>query len=94
MKVYKSTILPIIDYNDHFQVLWNAEKVQKLQKFQNGGLRIVFSDREARRNEDEMHREAKLSLLKHRHTLKLLNLMYDMSKRNNLLDKKDLHTQY
>ena len=42
MMVYKSTILPIIDYNDHFQLLWNADQVQKLQKFQNWGLRSLF----------------------------------------------------
>ena len=27
LTVYRSTILPIIDYNDHFQVLWNADKL-------------------------------------------------------------------
>ena len=87
MKVYKSTILPIIDQS--LPGTLERRKSPEAQKISNRGLRIVFSDREARRNEDEMHREAQLSLLKHRHILKLLNLMYDMSKRNNLLDKKD-----
>ena len=44
LTVYKSTILPIIDYNDHFQMLWTAGKLTKLQKMQNWGLRIVYSN--------------------------------------------------
>ena len=38
----KSTILPIIDYND--PMLWNAGKLTKLQKTQKWGLRTVFNN--------------------------------------------------
>ena len=29
LMVYKSTILPLLDYNDHFQLLWNKDKIGK-----------------------------------------------------------------
>ena len=32
LTVYRSTILPIIDYNDHYQMLWNNNKLHKIQK--------------------------------------------------------------
>ena len=32
LTVFKSTILPLIDYNDHFQNLWNVYKVTKNAK--------------------------------------------------------------
>ena len=35
LAVYKSMVLPVIDYNDHFQFLWNKNKVDRLQKYQN-----------------------------------------------------------
>ena len=38
LMVYKSTILPVIDYNDHYQDLLKVDKLQ-----QNWGLLIVYS---------------------------------------------------
>ena len=67
-------------------------KSRSSKNFKTGGY-AVFSDREPRRNEDEMYREAKLPILKHRRILHLLNLMYNRSKRNDLLDKRDLPTR-
>ena len=93
LMVYKSTILPIIDYNDYFQLLWNANNIQKLQKYQNWGLRIVFSDRQPELSEDEMHSEAKLSKIKDRRVSHLLDLMYHRSKNNSRLDERDMPTR-
>ena len=91
--VYKSTILPIIDYNDYYQLLWNVGKVHKLQKYQNWGLRIIYADKQPKLSEDEMHVEARVSTLKVRRIVHLLDLMYDRAKSDHRLDKRDLPTR-
>ena len=93
LMVYKSTILPIIDYNDYFQLLWNAGKLHKLQKQQNWGLRIVFNDRQPKLDEDALHREANIHTLKYRRVAHLLNLMYFRSKEDRFLDKRNIPTR-
>ena len=91
--VYKSTILPILDYNDYFQFLWNADKVHKLQKLQNWALRIVFYNKMPRLSEDELHTEAGLEVLTIRRISHLLCLMYYRSKNEELLDNRALPTR-
>ena len=91
--VYKATILPIIDYNDFFQLLWNTNKTKKLQKLQNWGLRIVYSDRHPKLGEDDMHAEANVPLLKLRRIEHLLELMYRRSKEPDRLDDRKLPTR-
>ena len=93
LTVYKSTILPLIDYNDQFQFLWNSEKLQKLQKMQTWGLRTVFNNRAPKLDEAELHLEAKLTTLNLRRVLHLLGLMYHRSKVERFLDKRDIHTR-
>ena len=93
LTVYKSTILPILDYNDHFQILWNADKRDKLQKMQNWGLRIVFNDGVTKLDEHGLHEAANLSLLKSRRVLHLLGMMYHRAKADCYLDKRDLGTR-
>ena len=91
--MYKSTILPLIDYNDLYQLLWCNEKIQKLQRLQNWGLRIVYNDRVPRLDEQELHQEAGLTLLKFRRILHMLGLMYHRSKNDLFVDKRDIHTR-
>ena len=91
LTVYKSTILPVIDYNDYFQFLWSAEKNKKLQRAQNWGLRISFSGQ--RLNEAELHSAAKLDLLAARRICHLLNVMYYRSKKAKYLDGRKLPTR-
>ena len=91
LTVYKSTILPIIDYNDYFQYLWNMEKTRKLQKIQNWGLRITYAGE--RLTELEMHSSANLDTLETRRICHLLNVMYYRSREPTLLDKRDLPTR-
>ena len=93
LTVYKSMILPLLDYNDHFQVLWNVSKLSKLQKLQNWGLRIVYSDRVPRLTEEEMHSAANLTHLKYRRIHHLVNIMYHRSKSEKYLDNRDLPTR-
>ena len=42
LAVYKATILPIIDYNDYYQFLWNNDKTDKLQKTPKMGPTYYF----------------------------------------------------
>ena len=93
LTVYKSTILPIIDYNDYFQQLWNADKKHKLQKMQNWGLRTVYTNVQPRLNENELHLEAKLDMLESRRIYHMLILMYNRSKDPNMIDDRDLPTR-
>ena len=93
LTVYKSMILPLLDYNDHFQELWNAEKLSKLQKLQNWGLRIVYYDRDPKLDVDEMHSEANIMKLKYRRIHHLVNIMYHRSKHDHYLDKRVMPTR-
>ena len=93
LTVYKSMILPLLDYNDHFQMLWNAEKLRRLQKLQNWGLRIVFFDKDPKLNETEMHSAAKVTELKYRRAQHLVNIMYHRSKFDKYLDKREIQTR-
>ena len=93
LTVYKAMILPLIDYNDHFQMLWTAEKLLKLQKLQNWGLRIVYCDRNPKLGEDDMHMEANLTKLKYRRIQHLVGLMYHRSKCHHYLDNRDVRTR-
>ena len=61
-------------------MLWNADKLNKLQKLQNWGLRIVYYDREPKLDEMEMHCEANITQLKYRRIHHLVNIMYHRSK--------------
>ena len=93
LTVYKSTILPIIDYNDYFQQLWTADKKHKLQKMQNWGLRIVYSNVQPKLSEQELHLEAGLDTLENRRTYHMLILMYNRAKNPDMLDNRDLPTR-
>ena len=93
LTVYESTILPIIDYNDLFQALWNADKLHKLQKIQNWGLRLVNHNIQPRLGEADMHNEANLTLLNKRRVTHLLNLMYMRSKIAHYIDHRDIATR-
>ena len=93
LTVYKSTILPLIDYNDHFQLLWNGDKLHKLQKLQNWGLRLVYNDRVPKLDERELHLEAKITTLDLRRILHLLSIMYHRSKIALYVDRRDIRTR-
>ena len=93
LTAYRSTNLPLIDYNDSYQMLWSADKLRRLQKLQNWGLKIVYYDRQPKPSEDELHREAGLLILKRRRILHLLSVMYRRYKSGPLLDLREIHTR-
>ena len=60
LTVYKSTILPLLDYNDQYQMLWNCDKLKKLQKPRTCALRVVHCNRIPELDEAGLHSEANL----------------------------------
>ena len=74
-------------------MLWNAGKLETLQKMQNWGLRIVYSSKYGKLDEEALHSKANLTLLKSRRVMHLLSIMYHRSKVPELLDNRDIHTR-
>ena len=76
--VYKSMMLPLLEYGDIFLSATTIEKRNKLQVLQNKGLRCALN-KDARECSDDIHEEAKIHKLKFRREQHLLNFMYDWS---------------
>ena len=97
LSIYKSTILPIIEYAD-FVYDYNIKYINnKLQQIQNQGLYTVFNQHFLpllqRDSTETLHRQAKLYRLYHRRRLHLLSFAFGLSKNENLLDDRDIHTR-
>ena len=60
LTVYRSTILPLLDYNDQYQMLWNCDKLKKLQKTRTWALRVVHCNRIPKLDEAGLHSEGNL----------------------------------
>ena len=95
--IYKSTILPIIEYAD-FVYDHNIKYVsKKLQTLQNQGLNVVYNQHilpyTQRESTETLHRNAKLYRLYHRRNLHLLSYAYKLSLNETLLDKRDIPTR-
>ena len=75
IKIYKSMILPYIDYGDIFFMNSNANQVKKLQTLQNRALRICYS---ARLNVpiDMLHQLSQIPKLDARRITHVLNFMF------------------
>ena len=84
LMVYKSTILPIIDYNDLYPFLWNADKVNTLQNMQHWGLRTVYANARPKLGEGEMHEAAGLTVVSRRRISHILTLMFHRSKNSRI----------
>ena len=70
---------------------------KKFQTYQNQGLYTVYNNYFLpylqRDSTETLQRHAKLYRLKHRRRLHLLSYAYPLSKRDNLLDKRDINTR-
>ena len=74
--VYKSMILPLLEYGDIFLSSTSLDNRKKLQVLQNKGLRCALG-REATSSSSEIHGEVNLLKLKFRREQHLLNFMHD-----------------
>ena len=95
--IYKSTILPIIEYAD-FVYDRNIKYVsKKLQTLQNQGLNVVYNQHilpyTHRESTETLHSNAKLYRLYHYRNLHLLSYAYKLSLNETLLDKRDIPTR-
>ena len=77
--VYKSMLLPILEYGDIFLYATTVRNRKRLQVLQNRGLRCALG-LQMDTSTDELHAEANLLKLKYRRELHLLNFMYGAAK--------------
>ena len=76
--VYKSMLLPLLEYGDIFLRSATVENMKKLQVLQNKGLRCALKkDKDA--STDEMHDDVNLLKLRYRREQHMLYFMLDMS---------------
>ena len=73
--VYKSMILPLLEYGDFFLSATTAINRKRLQTLQNKGLRCALNV-SVETSSDELHLQAGLFKLKYRRDQHLLNFMY------------------
>ena len=85
--VYKSMMLPILEYGDIFLTAASAINRKRLQILQNKGLRCALG-RGLETSNADLHEEANLLKLKYRREQHTLNFMYDMSQIPKQLNKR------
>ena len=77
--VYKSMMLPVLEYGDVFLSATTIKNRKRLQVLQNKGLRCALN-KGIESSTDELHAEARLLKLKYRREQHVLNFMFDKSK--------------
>ena len=88
--VYKSMLLPILEYGDILLTATLNVNKKRLQILQNKGLRCALN-KGIETSTDELHEEAKLLRLKYRREQHLMSFLYDQSKVPALLKLKVEH---
>ena len=91
-QIYKSMLLPYMDYADVIFHNTNVTYLDKLQRLQNRCLRIC-SGRDRRFNTDRAHKLSDVPFLKDRRKAHILNFMYVRKTRPGLLNKKEIRTR-
>ena len=89
--LYKTTILPIIDYNDITYKLLTQQQETKLQRIQNRALRTVYKGKQL--STQEMHNLSKIDLLTTRRELHMLALMHKRAKDPEYIDHTNRRTR-
>ena len=90
--MYKMYILPYVDYGDVLYEAANQAKLEKLQKLQNRGLRLVL------RVEDRVpviliHQQAKISKLNARREAHLRQFMFKQQGNMSIVNQRDVRTR-
>ena len=92
LSVYKTTILPYIDYGDIFYQAGSKVQLRKIQEKQNKALKICFN-LHGDQNDQQMHQTANLALLENRRNSHLLNFMYKRQTNKEYIDMRALPTR-
>ena len=90
--IYKSMVLPYIDYGDTFYFSCTKDLLNKLQRMQNRALKIIFR-LNRRFPTKELHQTAGVLMLDKRREMHLLNLMYNRSKIDQYIDARSINTR-
>ena len=90
--VYKSMLVPIIEYGDVFLTAASKLNRKKLQTLQNKGLRCALNKR-LDVSSNELHKEAGLLKLKFRREQHILNFMFEWSLDSRKLKSKPTNSR-
>ena len=90
--LYKSMILPYLDYGDSIYGGANQDLLQKLQRLQNRCL-CIATYQFGHTDTTELHKQTKTSFLNQRRETHLLNLMFRKKNDTDLLDLRLLNTR-
>ena len=95
--IYKTTIIPLIDYADFIydqNIKYTSKVVQKLQ---NRALRIIFNQHikkyDERMSTEEMHQKANVHRLLHTREQHFILYAFDLKKHDINLDKREIPTR-
>ena len=90
--IYKSMLLPYLDYADVIFYKSNSSDLDKLQRLQNRCLRICLGyDRKF--STDRVHKQASVPFLADRRKSHVLNFMYVRKKKTHLLNNREIRTR-
>ena len=92
IKIYKSMILPYLDYGDIFFMNANAEQLRKLQTLQNRALRC-FEICIKTNSIEMLHSSAQIPKLEPRRTSHLLNFMFKNRDNIEFLNTRNVRTR-
>ena len=92
LSIYKTTILPYIDYGDIFYQAASKKMLHNLQDRQDKALKICYKLR-GTQDDANMHLSANLAFLNKRRNSHILNFMYKRKENEIYLDKRDLQTR-
>ena len=96
LTVYKSMVIPTIDYADFIWDRDNMGENRDLQYLQNRGLRSVYKiklEKNPGMTTDQLHNESKCNLLGCRRDMHLLYFAYSLSTVDKYIDKRILPTR-
>ena len=92
LNIYKTTILPYIDYGDIFYQASTKTLLKKIQDKQDKALKICFN-LHGYQDEPDLHLRANLALLENRRDSHILNFMYHRKDHDQYLDIRPLPTR-
>ena len=92
IQIYKSMVIPYLDYGDIIYHCSSIQLLDKLQKLQNRGLRICYGTGTGL-SINEMHARANLSTLYNRRLHHVCNFMYKQQGNHDILDIRDIRTR-
>ena len=92
VKIYKTMILPYMDYGDVFVINANAKQIKKLQTLQNKALRTCLNPH-PETPVDMLHQSVQLPKLDVRREAHLLNFMYKYKENKLYLNNRNIRTR-